>query len=56
VKTRIWIALSVYLIIAILHKQLNLPGTLYRTIQVKTRKNGGGIVYYYRKGLLRAIR
>jgi hypothetical protein len=34
VKTQIWIALSVYLIIAILHKQLNLPGTLYRTIQV----------------------
>jgi IS4 transposase len=34
VKTQIWIALCVYLIIAILHKQLKLPGTLYRTIQV----------------------
>ncbi|EIP96446.1 transposase family protein [Opitutaceae bacterium TAV1] len=34
VKTQIWIALCVYLLIAILHKQLHLPGTLYRTIQV----------------------
>ncbi|AHF94916.1 hypothetical protein OPIT5_29885 [Opitutaceae bacterium TAV5] len=34
VKTQIWIALCVYLIIAILHKQLNLPGSLYRNIQV----------------------
>ena len=34
VKTQIWIALCVYLIIAILHKQLSLPGSLYRTIQV----------------------
>jgi hypothetical protein len=34
VKTQIWIALCVYLIIAILHKQLNLPGSLYRTIQI----------------------
>jgi hypothetical protein len=34
VKTQIWIALCVYLLIAILHKQLNLPGSLYRTIQV----------------------
>jgi hypothetical protein len=34
VKTQIWIALCVYLIIAILHKQLHLPGSLYRTIQV----------------------
>jgi hypothetical protein len=34
VKTQIWIALCVYLIIAILHKQLQLPDTLYRTLQV----------------------
>jgi hypothetical protein len=34
VKTQIWIARCVYLIIAILHKQLHLPGTLYRTLQV----------------------
>ena len=34
VKTQIWIALCVYLQIAILHKQLHLPGSLYRTIQV----------------------
>jgi hypothetical protein len=34
VKTQIWIALCVYLQIAILHKQLKLPGTLYRTLQV----------------------
>jgi IS4 transposase len=34
VKTQIWIALCVYLLLAILYKQLNLPGTLYRTLQV----------------------
>ena len=31
VKTQIWIAVCTYLIIAILHKQLKLPGTLHRT-------------------------
>jgi hypothetical protein len=34
VKTQIWIAVTVYLLIAILHKQLNLPGTLHRTLQL----------------------
>ncbi len=34
VKTQIWIAMSVYLMVAILHKQLNLPGTLHRTLQL----------------------
>jgi len=34
VKTQIWIAVSTYLIIAILHKQLKLPGTLHRTLQL----------------------
>jgi hypothetical protein len=34
VKTQIWIAASVYLMIAILHKQLNLPGNLHRTLQL----------------------
>ena len=34
VKTQIWIAVSVCLIIAILHKQLKLPGTLHRTLQL----------------------
>jgi hypothetical protein len=34
VKTQIWIAVSVYLIVAILHKQLSLPGTLHRTLQL----------------------
>jgi len=34
VKTQIWIAMAVYLMVAILHKQLSLPGTLYRTLQV----------------------
>ncbi len=34
VKTQIWIAISVYLMIAILHKQLKLPGTLHRTLQL----------------------
>lgn len=34
VKTQIWIAVSTYLIIAILHKQLKLPGSLHRTLQL----------------------
>ncbi len=34
VKTQIWIAMSVYLMVAILHKQHNLPGTLHRTLQL----------------------
>jgi Transposase DDE domain/Domain of unknown function (DUF4372) len=34
VKTQIWIAVSTYLMIAILHKQLKLPGTLHRTLQL----------------------
>lgn len=34
VKTQIWIASAVYLMVAILHKQLNLPGTLHRTLQL----------------------
>ena len=34
VKTQIWIAVSVYLMVAILHKQLALPGTLHRTLQI----------------------
>ena len=33
-KTQIWIAVSVYLMVAILHKQLKLPGTLHRTLQL----------------------
>jgi hypothetical protein len=34
VKTQIWIAVSVYLLVAILQKQLELPGTLHRTLQL----------------------
>lgn len=34
VKTQIWIAITVYLMVAILHKQLALPGTLHRTLQI----------------------
>jgi hypothetical protein len=34
VKTQIWIAVCVYLMVAITHKQLNLPGTLHRTLQL----------------------
>lgn len=34
VKTQIWIAVGVYLMVAILHKQLKLPGTLHRTLQL----------------------
>lgn len=34
VKTQIWIAVTVYLMVAILHKQLQLPGRLHRTFQL----------------------
>ena len=34
VKTQIWIALAVYLIFAILHKDLKLPGNLHRSLQL----------------------
>jgi len=34
VKTQIWIAVCVYLMVAIVHRQLNLPGTLHRTLQM----------------------
>ncbi len=34
VKTQIWIAVAVYLMVAILHKQMNLPGSLHRTFQL----------------------
>jgi len=34
VKTQIWIAVAVYLMVAILHKQLELPGTMHRTLQL----------------------
>lgn len=34
VKTQIWIAVCVYLMVAIVHKQLDLPGTLHRTLQL----------------------
>ena len=33
-KTQICIAVTVYLIVAILHKERNLPGTLHRTLQI----------------------
>jgi len=34
VKTQIWIAVSTYLLVAIIHKQLGLPGNLHRTLQL----------------------
>jgi hypothetical protein len=34
VKTQIWIAVCAYLMVAIVHKQLSLPGTLHRTLQL----------------------
>jgi len=34
VRTQIWIAVAVYVMIAILHKELKLPGTLHRTLQI----------------------
>ena len=34
VKTQIWIAVSLYLIVAIIHKNLKLPGSLRNTLQI----------------------
>src|SRR5580658_4486789 len=34
VKTQIWIAVSVYLLVAIAKKRLNLPGSLYEILQI----------------------
>ena len=34
VKTQIWIAVSLYLMVAILHKSLKLPGSLLNTLQI----------------------
>jgi len=34
VKTQIWIAMATYLMVAILHKELKLPGSLNRTLQI----------------------
>ena len=34
VKTQIWIAVTRYLLVAILHKELKLPGSLHRTLQI----------------------
>lgn len=34
VKTQIWIAVTVYLMVAILHKELNAHGSLHRTLQI----------------------
>jgi hypothetical protein len=34
VKTQIWIAISVYVLVAIVKKRLNLPQSLYETLQI----------------------
>jgi len=34
VKTQIWISVALYLMVAILHKELKLPGSLHRTFQL----------------------
>ena len=34
VKTQIWIAMATYLLVAILHKELKLSGSLHRTLQI----------------------
>jgi transposase len=34
VKAQIWIAVTTYLLVAILHKELKLPGSLHRTLQI----------------------
>ncbi len=33
-KTQIWIAISVYVLVAIVKKRLNLDGSLYRILQI----------------------
>ena len=33
-KTQIWIAISVYVLVAIVKKRLNLGGSLYRILQI----------------------
>jgi hypothetical protein len=33
-KTQIWIAISVYVLVAIVKKRLNLQGSLYRILQI----------------------
>jgi len=33
-KTQIWIAISVYVLVAIVKKRLNLPRTLYENLQI----------------------
>ena len=34
VKTQIWVALCIYLLVAILKKRLNLPGSLHTLLQI----------------------
>jgi len=34
VKTQIWIAVSVYVLVAIVKKRLNLPASLYQILQI----------------------
>jgi hypothetical protein len=34
VKTQIWIAISVYVLVAIVKKRMHLPGTLYENLQI----------------------
>lgn len=34
VKSQIWMSVAVYLMVAIIHKQLALPGGLHRTLQL----------------------
>jgi IS4 transposase len=37
VKTQVWIAVTMYVLIATLHKELKLPGSLHRTMQIFER-------------------
>jgi len=34
VKTQVWVAISIYLLVAIMKKRLNLPGSLHTTLQI----------------------
>jgi hypothetical protein len=34
VKTQIWVAISIYLLVAIMKKRLNLPGSLHTILQI----------------------
>jgi len=43
VKAQVWIAVSTYTLIAILHKELKMPGSFHRTLQILSVHSFGRI-------------